>query len=292
MAGRPWSERIKDGDKIAASNVKDNPVLLSTPKRPHSGIDVLTGNFFESAVVKISGMSEQQIRNFDNKIAAVLYFENEEAATQRLLDQEILKEIVQKAWFTKETLIQMYQHNLGVEKDSLWELETPDGVFQQLIEDGGVRLAIVIAGQGPEAFGMPEMFTPMQHLNHNTRLKKLCTILSDGRYSGVSYGAAIGHVTPEAYNRGGILYLQNGDLLHLQLRQKQINLLDRDALEKGEIQPYPGNLAEDRHQQGEARLKVMEIRRGTICPLNGLSQTTDASHGVVPLTIWDWTRHS
>ena len=51
---------------------------------------------------------------------------------------------------------------------------------------------------------MPEMFTAMQHINSNHKLKRLAVLISDGRYSGVTYGAAIGHVTPEAWNGGGL----------------------------------------------------------------------------------------
>ena len=48
-----------------------------------------------------------------------------------------------------------------------------------------MKLGIVISGQGPVAFGMPEMFTPMQHINANRAMRKLATLISDGRYSGV-----------------------------------------------------------------------------------------------------------
>ena len=71
---------------------------------------------------------------------------------------------------------------------------------------------VVISGQGPEAFGMPEMFTPMQHINANRALRKLAALISDGRYSGTTCGAAIGHVTPEAINGGCIGLLETGDL--------------------------------------------------------------------------------
>lgn len=62
---------------------------------------------------------------------------------------------------------------------------------------------------------MPEMMTPLQHINADRRLRKLATLISDGRYSGVTQGAAIGHMTPEAMHGGGILFLENADVLHL-----------------------------------------------------------------------------
>ncbi|MEI2472569.1 dihydroxy-acid dehydratase, partial [Peribacillus frigoritolerans] len=96
----------------------------------------------------------------------------------------------------------------------------------RMVEAGTLKIAVIISGQGPVAFGMPEMFTPMQHINANRVMKKIATIISDGRYSGVTYGAAIGHMTPEAYEGGGIGLLKSGDVIHLQLRDRRIDFVD------------------------------------------------------------------
>jgi len=40
-----------------------------------------------------------------------------------------------------------------------------------LLRELVIKFAVVISGQGPEAYGMPEMFTPMQHVNANRHLK-------------------------------------------------------------------------------------------------------------------------
>ena len=289
MAGCTWKERLKQGARLAADNVKNNPVLLAKPKRPNSGIDVLKGNFFESAVVKISGMTEEQINWFDEKMAMVLYFENEEEAIAHLLNNQMLEKIIQKKWLSRAMLLSLYRYNTKRSSGELEKIDCRRKVFHRLIEEDAFRMAVIIAGQGPEAFGMPEMFTPMQHLNHNLALKKICTIISDGRYSGVSYGAAIGHVTPEAYNRGGILYLESGDLLHLQLRKRKVNLLDPAALIQNTVQLYQGNLAEERKILGEKRLKAMKKRLEMISPVNRMTNITDAAHGAVPKEVWDWS---
>ena len=57
-----------------------------------------------------------------------------------------------------------------------------------MVKDAVLKIAIIVSGQGPVAFGMPEMFTSMQHINANRQLKRLATLISDGRYSGVTYG--------------------------------------------------------------------------------------------------------
>ncbi|CDQ28325.1 dihydroxy-acid dehydratase [Halobacillus karajensis] len=154
-----------------------------------------------------------------------------------------------------------------------------------MVQEEILRLAIIVAGQGPEAFGMPEMFTPMQHINANRQLKRLATLISDGRYSGVSYGAAIGHMTPEAYKDGDLLYLQEGDLLYLGFRKKQIDLLDQEAFIKGEIVPYQGQLQKERERLGQQRKAAMKKRQKTIAPSNRLVGCTDAAEGVVPIEV-------
>src|SRR5690606_27970955 len=86
VTGQTWAERLSHTENLSADGVKDNPVILSKPRRKFSGVDVLEGNFFESAVVKISGMTSHQLDQFDEKISFVLYFQNEEEANKHLLN--------------------------------------------------------------------------------------------------------------------------------------------------------------------------------------------------------------
>src|SRR4029453_11255262 len=117
--------------------------------------------------------------------------------------------------------------------------------------------------QGPEAFGMPEMFTPMQHINANRAIRKLATLISDGRYSGVSYGAAVGHVVPEAARGGDIIRLRTGDLLHLRFRARRIDLLDPAAFREGRVElagPEILGARDDLFAERLARLRVRQRR--------------------------------
>jgi dihydroxyacid dehydratase/phosphogluconate dehydratase len=159
-------------------------------------------------------------------------------------------------------------------------------LFDHLLRERIIKFAVVIIGQGPEAYGMPEMFTPMQHVNANRHLKKLAMILTDGRYSGVSYGAAIGHITPEAKRGGGILYLKTGDIIQSNLRARNINLVDRDVLrENGEIVVYTSGVTAERRDLGAERLRRINRRLLDIAPTNRMRDVTDASHGVVPEAV-------
>jgi dihydroxyacid dehydratase/phosphogluconate dehydratase len=133
---------------------------------------------------------------------------------------------------------------------------------------------------------MPEMFTPMQHINANRHLKKLAMILTDGRYSGVSYGAAIGHITPEAKRGGAILYLQTGDLIQSNLRARRFVLIDRAALRAdGSVVENAADLAKERKEIGEARLRRINARLQNIVPTNRMRDVTDAARGVIPNSV-------
>ncbi|SEN76539.1 dihydroxy-acid dehydratase [Lihuaxuella thermophila] len=284
VTGTSWRERLRNRDRLPASNVSDNPIILSAPRRPFSGVDVLTGNFFESAVVKISGMTTQQLNEFDKKAAFVLYYENEEEANRGLLDSQLLDRLRRERRFAHDRLLAVLKQNDPEHYDD-WKGLDYDRLFEHLVDHSVLKIAVIIAGQGPVAFGMPEMFTPMQHINANRKLRKLATVISDGRYSGVTYGAAIGHLTPEAIEGGGILYLETGDLLFLHLSQREIQFIEPDAFCRGQLLFEFDSVREQRQRLGEARLANIRKRQRFVAPSNRLAGHTDAAHGVVPAAV-------
>ncbi len=304
VTGQSWRERISNEENLSADGVKENQVILSKPRRKFSGIDVLRGNFFKDAVVKVSGMPTRQLDQFDGKINFVLYFENEDEANRSLLDVNLLEKVKAKRMFALAHLQQMaVENNKNVKSTSVDHKESTDSeanrtnlieeikqlsydtLFDKMVKEETLKLAVIISGQGPEAFGMPEMFTPMQHINAHRQLRKLTTLISDGRYSGVTYGAAVGHMTPEAYHGGPILYLQDGDLLHLQFRGKRIDLLDSEAFAQGEIVLYTHDLTQERKALGESRLKTLKLRQRQVAATNRMRDCTDAAQGVVPMGV-------
>lgn len=284
VTGQAWRERLSNTENLSADGVKENQMILSKPRRAFSGVDVLRGNFFESAVVKISGMSTKLLDQFDEKASFILYFENESSANEQLLNENLLDELRERQEFRIEHLLQMWKLNLP---ETFNESEGLDynALFNRMVKDRTLKLSIIIAGQGPEAFGMPEMFTPMQHINANRQVQAIATLISDGRYSGVSYGAAIGHMTPESYRGGGLLYLQQGDLILLRFRSKRLELLDPTEFANGNIVLYQGDLAADRADLGSERKAVMKKRQRLIAASNRFVGCTDASEGVVPLAV-------
>lgn len=285
VAAKTWKERLAITRSLKAVNVKEDKVILSTPRRGFSGVDVIKGNFFESAVVKISGMPTSQLDQFDDKLAFALYYENEDDANRSLLDSSLLARIKEQKLFAHDRLLATLKYNNEPEWTRLKDASY-DELFDEMAEEGTLKIGVIIAGQGPVAFGMPEMFTPMQHINANRVMKKLATIISDGRYSGVTYGAAIGHMTPEAYEDGGIGFLQTGDVVHLQLRGRRIDFVDTVQLLAGKVvHEFADRLKEERQSLVAERKQQMKVRQKMVAASNRMYGHTDAANGVVPIAV-------
>ena len=92
-------------------------------------------------------------------------------------------------------------------------------VRDKKIKDGDV---IVINFMGPAgAPGMPEMLTPTAAIS-GAGLK--CALITDGRFSGGTRGAAIGHVEPEAYLGGVIGVVRDGDIIEIDIPKRKLNV--------------------------------------------------------------------
>ncbi|WP_053364630.1 dihydroxy-acid dehydratase [Bacillus sp. FJAT-27251] len=284
VTGTTWEERLSRKQQLPAAGVPDNPVILSKPRRMFSGVDVIKGNFFESAVVKISGMTTDQLDNFDKKAAFVLFYDNEDSANESLLDEQLLDKLKANRSFHYKTMQAVLKQNDPERYELCREMEY-DRLFDEMAAKGALKISVVVSGQGPEAFGMPEMFTPMQHINANRKLKRLATLISDGRYSGVTYGAAIGHMTPEAKNGGGILYLKTGDVLYLELRNRKIDFLDEEKFQQGLLEFNFEDTKLARQELGMERLLKIRQRQRLVAASNRMAGHTDAAHGVVPLEV-------
>jgi hypothetical protein len=227
---------------------------------------------------------------FDRQAAFVLYYENEEEANRGLLDPDLLERVRRERQFQQDHLLAMLRHN-APDRFADWKEYEYDDLFEQMLRHTVLKIAVVIAGQGPLAFGMPEMFTPMQHINANQRLKRIATLVSDGRYSGASYGAAIGHMTPEAIAGGGILYLQTGDVLVLRLREQQIQWLEPEAFAAGRLEFDFTFTREQRQALGGERLLRIRGRQRLVAASNRMADHTDAAHGVVPFVVAEEAVH-
>ena len=101
------------------------------------------------------------------------------------------------------------------------EEETFKAIVAGKIRQGDV---VVVRYEGPRGGpGMPEMLSPTAALA-GMGLDKQVALITDGRFSGASRGAAIGHISPEAAARGPIAALQEGDTIAINIPAKTINV--------------------------------------------------------------------
>ena len=107
----------------------------------------------------------------------------------------------------------------------------------QQIRPGDV---IVIRYEGPKGGpGMREMLTPTSSLA-GMGLDKSVALITDGRFSGASRGAAIGHVSPEAAAGGPIALVREGDTISIDIPGKRLDLLvDEAELERRKAEWTP-----------------------------------------------------
>jgi dihydroxy-acid dehydratase len=97
-----------------------------------------------------------------------------------------------------------------------------EAILSGTIKKGDV---IVIRYEGPKGGpGMREMLTPTAAVA-GMGLDKDVALITDGRFSGATRGAAIGHVSPEAMERGPIAVVRDGDLIAIDIPGRKLDLL-------------------------------------------------------------------
>ena len=101
------------------------------------------------------------------------------------------------------------------------EEEAVKAIMEGKIEKGTV---IVIRYEGPRGGpGMREMLSATSAVA-GTDLDKEVALITDGRFSGATRGAAIGHISPEAAAKGPIAIVKDGDMIEIDIHAKKINL--------------------------------------------------------------------
>jgi len=120
------------------------------------------------------------------------------------------------------------------------EEESVEAILNGRITPGDV---IVIRYEGPcGGPGMREMLTPTSAIA-GIGLDKEVALITDGRFSGATRGASIGHVSPEAAAKGPIAFVEEGDIIRIDMPAKVLEVLvDDKVLEersKGWVAPEP-----------------------------------------------------
>ena len=101
------------------------------------------------------------------------------------------------------------------------------GILDGKVKEGDV---VVIRYEGPKGGpGMPEMLSPTSAIM-GMGLGSKVALITDGRFSGGTRGACIGHVSPEAASGGPIAIVQEKDDIEIDIKNRSINLkIDKDT---------------------------------------------------------------
>jgi len=106
------------------------------------------------------------------------------------------------------------------------EKDATDAILSGKIVAGDV---VVIRYEGPKgAPGMPEMLSPTS-LIMGRGLGDSVALITDGRFSGATRGGAIGHVSPEAYEKGPIAAIRDGDIIEIDIPKRKLEVKISDA---------------------------------------------------------------
>ena len=85
--------------------------------------------------------------------------------------------------------------------------------------------AVFIRYEGPKGTGMPEMFYTSEAISSDKELGRSIALITDGRFSGASTGPSIGHVSPEAAVGGPIALVEEGDLIHIDIPERKLEIV-------------------------------------------------------------------
>ena len=111
------------------------------------------------------------------------------------------------------------------------EPEAYDGIVAGKVKAGDV---VIVRGEGPKGGpGMQEMLAPTTAIK-GVKLDDSVALITDGRFSGGTAGACIGHVSPEAAAGGPIGLLKDGDIIDIDIPARKLNvrLTDEELAER------------------------------------------------------------
>ncbi|MBR5999472.1 MAG: dihydroxy-acid dehydratase [Candidatus Methanomethylophilaceae archaeon] len=208
------------------------------PAGPYSIRDLDNAGGIPAVLNRISGLLEDADTVNGRSIREI-------AASAKVLDEEILRPLDRP--FHQQGGIAVLKGNLapkgsvikqaavsekmmrftGKAKVFDSEAEASEAISAGRIAAGDV---VVIRYEGPKgAPGMPEMLSPTSMIM-GMGLGESVALITDGRFSGATRGGAIGHVSPEAFEKGPIAALRDGDVIDIDIpgRSLSVRLTDEE----------------------------------------------------------------
>ena len=163
----------------------------------------------------------------------------ENISNAKILDNSVIKTV--EAPYSKTGGLAVLYGNLapdgsivktGAVSANMQKFSGPAKIFEsqeeavERILNGEVQAGdvVVIRYEGPKGGpGMPEMLSPTSVIM-GLGLGDKVALITDGRFSGGTRGACIGHISPEAAERGPLAALQNGDTIHIDIPNRTLNV--------------------------------------------------------------------
>lgn len=110
------------------------------------------------------------------------------------------------------------------------EEEAYQAVVRHEIQPGDI---IIVRYEGPRGSGMPELLMLTDAIVADPDLNATTALITDGRFSGATGGACIGHISPEAASGGPLAYVHSGDIISYDIPNRSIDLVGIDGVECG-----------------------------------------------------------
>ncbi len=192
---------------------------LSKKNMLHEDLITVTGKTVKENISNVKAVTGNVIRSIDNPYSetgglAVLFGSLAENGA-----------VVKRSAVAAEMLVHSGKARVF---DS--EEEAIAAIYDGKINKGDV---VVIRYEGPAGGpGMREMLSPTSAIA-GMGLDKDVALITDGRFSGATRGAAIGHISPEAANGGVIAYIKEGDIINIDIPNYKIDIdISDDELQK------------------------------------------------------------
>ncbi|HOF02508.1 MAG TPA: dihydroxy-acid dehydratase [Atribacterota bacterium] len=163
----------------------------------------------------------------------------QDIAKAKITNNEVIKKFAEP--YSKESGIAVLYGNLAPDgavvkvsavHKSMYSFEGKAQVFNseeeayQAIMSGKIKKGdvVVIRFEGPKGGpGMREMLAPTSALC-GMGLDNDVALLTDGRFSGATRGAAIGHISPEAAEKGPIALIKDGDIVRINISERELSV--------------------------------------------------------------------
>ncbi|MDD5066591.1 MAG: dihydroxy-acid dehydratase, partial [bacterium] len=165
-----------------------------------------SGNLFNRLLIKADREEYLNLKRFHGKVLTAMVFHSESDFIAVLLNrkQELMRNL--ELWRKKR------------------KLPESQPVF-------------FILNEGRRSKGMPEMYYASEYLNQEKDLAGKSLLVTDGRFSGATYGLAFGYMEPEYADSGKLQQLKTGDLIRFDLYRRKFIRVNQGKTEKTSSDP-------------------------------------------------------